>query len=173
MVDTINDDITAKLQAALDLGMDDERIKKCTSKLRDQLIEEVDALEYDIKDRMAQDLVSFITDMAKKTVTAILEGNDDQMRRYLGCERGAWTGRSDGCVWGRKREIDEWHSVIQGTLFEQGSIKLRRDIVAAHRDLITDERVKDLEDQVMSLVAQVNNQKDIIKKLRGEGSERF
>ena len=164
----INDDITSKLQAALDLGMDDERIKKCTSKLRDQLIEEAEAFEYDIKDRMAYDLVAYVTDMAKKTVESILEGNDDQMRRYLGCERGAWTGRSDACVWGRKREIDEWHPVIHGTLFEQGSIRLRRDIVAAHRDLITDERIKDLEDQVASLVAQVNEKQARIDRLLDE-----
>lgn len=148
------DEVKAKLEAALEAGISEKSVTKAAKKLREILIEEIEGFEYEIKDNLAHNLVDFVADMARRTVEAILRGNDNEMRRYLGCERGAWTGRSDGSVWGHKREIDDWHPVIRGTLFEGGSIALRRDIVAAHRDLITDERVKDLEDQVASLVEQ-------------------
>jgi len=148
------EEIKAQLEAAFEAGISEENVTKATKKLRDALFDELAAFEHEIQDNLAYNLVGFVADMAKRTVEAILRGNDDEMRRYLGCDRGAWTGRSDGSVWGHKREIDSWHPVIRGTLFETGSIALRRDIVAAHRDLITDERVKDLEDQVASLVEQ-------------------
>jgi len=41
-------------------------------------------------------------------------------------------------------------------LHEWAFIDLRRQIVDAHRDLLVNERIRDLEDQVKSLVAQVN-----------------
>jgi hypothetical protein len=95
--------------------------------------------------------------MAKRTVEMLLAGNEDQMRRYLHCERGHWNGRSDGdSGWGRKREIYEWHSVIHGQLFEQGGVAVRKAIVEAHAELLKNERILDLEDQVRSLVEQVN-----------------
>jgi hypothetical protein len=164
----MSDEIKAQLQAALEAGISQESVTKAAKKLRYALIEEMDAFEYDLKDNLAHNLVDFVADMAKKTVGAILNGNDDEMRRYLGCERGAWSGRSDGCPFGRKREIDEWHPVIHGTLFESGAIALRRNIVAAHRDLITDERVKDLEDQVASLVEQNRKLQSEVGRLRDD-----
>jgi hypothetical protein len=95
--------------------------------------------------------------MAQRTVEEMLAGNEEQMRRYLKCESGRWNGRSDGDQgWGRQREAHEWHSVIHGRLFEQGAVALRKQIVDAHRDLLVNERILDLEDQVRSLVAQVN-----------------
>lgn len=59
-------------------------------------------------------------------------------------------------IGGLRREDDEWHSVIHGQLFEQGAVRLRKEIVDAHRDLLVNERILDLEDQVRSLVVQVN-----------------
>jgi hypothetical protein len=91
--------------------------------------------------------------MASRAVEQIMEGNEDQMRRYLSCEKrdidGRYyvsTGRSDSAG----------HPVIHGKLFEQGAVALRKKIVDAHRDLLVSERILDLEDQVKSLVAQVN-----------------
>jgi hypothetical protein len=43
-----------------------------------------------------------------------------------------------------------------GALHDHGCIDLRKRIVDAHRELIANERILDLEDQVKSLVAQVN-----------------
>lgn len=162
----LNEAIKADLLKALEEGICDQTLAKIRKQMADLVTEAEEDLDYRLKDGLAQNLVGFVADMAKQTIEAILAGNEDEMRRYLGCERGAWTGRSDSCVWGRKREIDEWHPVIHGTLFEQGGLKLRRDIVASHRDLITDERIKDLEDQVASLVAQVNKAEREKEELR-------
>lgn len=118
-------------------------------------------LESDLLGRVIEDLApnltAYVANMAQRAVEQLLEGNEDRMRSYLGCEAGCWNGRSDGDNgWGRKREDYEWHSVIHGKLFEQGVVALRKRIVEAHCDLIASERIKDLEDQVKSLVAQVN-----------------
>ena len=48
----------------------------------------------------------------------------------------------------------EQHPIIHGALHENGAIALRKNIAQAHADLIRNERIKDLEDQVASLVAQ-------------------
>jgi hypothetical protein len=48
------------------------------------------------------------------------------------------------------------HPIIHGKISENSCVELRRMIVDAHRDLITAERIKDLEDINKSLVAQVN-----------------
>lgn len=112
-------------------------------------------IEYRLKEGLAPMLVEWVEEMAKRAVTSILEGSEDQMRRYLGCERGHWTGRSDSPYWRRENEAD-WHPVIHGKLFDHGAVTLRRQIVEAHRELIASERILDLEDQVKSLIAQVN-----------------
>lgn len=161
-------DIADEMEAALKRGISDEALAKAIKQIRDLATDLQEDLEYRVKDEMAYNLVGFVTDMAKRTVEAILAGNDDQMRRYLGCERGAWNGRSDGSVYGHKRDIDSWHPVIHGTLFEQGSIAIRRDMAKAHADLIQSERIKDLEDQVASLVAQNNKIKADLNRARGE-----
>jgi len=88
---------------------------------------------------------------------------DDQMRRYLSCDKRGeggeyicFTGRSDFQGYGRQRETHEQHPVIHGRLFEQGAVELRKKVAQANEALIRDERILDLEDQVKSLVAQVN-----------------
>ena len=95
--------------------------------------------------------------MAGRAVEALLEGNEAEMIRWLSCDRRGYTGRSDG--YNTNRAIEEQHPVIHGKLFEQGCVRLRKMIVEAHRDLITDQRILDLADQVRSLVAQNNNNK--------------
>ena len=121
-----------------------------------------DDVMYRLKDELAPSLVAWVVDMAKRTVEQILEGNEDQMRRYLSCEKRGddneyygWTGRHNPKGWA-ERDIVDKHPIIHGTLFEQGAVALRSKIVDAHADLIKNERILDLEDQVKSLVAQVN-----------------
>jgi hypothetical protein len=152
--DTEMEEIATKLRDALAKDAM-KHVKKATDDILCQI--EVD-LDYRLKDELAPNLSAFVAEMAKRTVEMLLAGNEDQMRRYLGCERGHWNGRSDGDHgWGRKREIREWHSVIHGQLFEQGHLAVRKAIVEAHADLIKNERILDLEDQVRSLVEQVNH----------------
>jgi len=155
-MNNINAELSQRLESVLAAGMPDDAIKKFQKKMRDLAGEFADEMRYYVRDELAPDLVSFVEDMARRTVEAILQGNQGEMVRYLGCDRGYWTGRSDSPTVMREREQHEWHPVIHGRLFEQGAVKLRRDIANAHADLIKDQRVLDLEDQVASLVAQVN-----------------
>ncbi len=157
---TDDDEIKSKLRAALDAGISEDTMKAIHKKAEDVWCMIEDDIMYRLKDDLAPNLVSFVCDMAKRTVEAILAGNEDQMRRYLGCERGHWNGRSDGDQgYGRKREDHEWHPIIHGKLFEQGAVELRKQMANAHADLIKNERILDLEDQVKSLTAQYNKAK--------------
>lgn len=164
-MNTLHEDIAEKLQAALLAGISQDSMKTIKKKVEDILYEIETDVDYRLKEDLAPNLVAFVSDMAKRTVEAILDGNQDQMERYLGCERGHWTGRSDSPEYGRKRDISEWHPVIHGNLFETGAIALRKKIVEAHRDLIESQRILDLEDQVASLVAQIRKQNAEIERL--------
>ena len=53
-------------------------------------------------------------------------------------------------------------------LLQQGCVALRKKIVEAHRDLIAEQRILDLEDQIRSLVAQ-NNQ---LEREKGDAWDR-
>ena len=142
MADNINAELAEQLRQSLAAGFSEETVKHATKQVRD----------------LADYLVGYVEDMAKRTVESILQGNEQQMRRYLSCDVHGYTGRSDwsGAKWFAARKIDEAHPVIHGRLHEHSQLALRRDLVNAHRDLIASERIKDLEDQVKSLVAQVN-----------------
>ena len=169
MSDKITDDIADRLRASLDAGISEESMKVIKKKVADLLYEIETDIDYRLKDDLAPNLVAYTVEMAEKAVSALLAGNQQQMERYLGCDSGRWTGRStEDIAWGRKRSMDEWHPVIHGRLFEQGFVQLRRDVVAAHRDLIESQRILDLEDQVKALVAQVNKKTDEIERLHEE-----
>ena len=118
---------------------DSERFQKARTKFQDSLW---DDFQYSVLDRMGEMVEHHIKEMAARVVTAILEGDENQMKRYLGSD--GYTGR------------DRDHPVIHGTLFEPGPIALRNRIAQAHADLIQNERILDLEDQVRSLVRQIN-----------------
>ena len=170
-MDDMHKDIADKLSDVLKAGIGDEAMA-AIKKQTDQILYDIETdLDYRLKDELAPNLVSFVAEMAKRTVEAILQGNQSQMERYLGCERGHWTGRSDSPEYMRKRDISEWHPVIHGKLFEHGAVALRKQIVEAHRDLIASQRILDLEDQVRALVAQNNKQTDEIERLRNERRE--
>lgn len=148
------------MRESLQKGVPDEAFEQIRKKLRDMADEMFSIIEDRVREDLAPVLSGFVKDNSAKVIKALLEGNEAEMRRYIGCREGWWNDRSDGdSGWGRKREIWEWHSVIHGKMFEHGYVVLRRQIVEAHRDLLTSERIKDLEDQVASLVAQVNREK--------------
>jgi hypothetical protein len=50
-------------------------------------------------------------------------------------------------------------------LFETGAIELRKGIVNAHPELLKNERILDLEDQVASLVKQVNEKEQRLESM--------
>lgn len=144
----------AALQAALEAALPDEKLEPLKKKVRGLTQEIVDEIEWSLKSDLAENLSHYVKEMAERAVTALLEGNEAEMIRWLGCDTRGFNGRSDG--YNSNRSIEDQHSVIHGKLFETGSVLLRKKIAQAHRDIITAERIKDLEDQVASLVAQNN-----------------
>jgi hypothetical protein len=168
--------IAKELQEALVEVLDapvSEHGMKGIKKAVDEIINDLEGdIMYRMKDDLAHNLAAWCVDMAGHAVEAMLEGNEDQLRRYLSCEKRGedgqyigWTGRSDGNYFG-KREDREWHSVIHGRLFEQGAVALRKKIVDAHPEVLKSERILDLEDQVKSLVAQINHKEAECERFR-------
>jgi hypothetical protein len=157
----INDELREGLEKVLAAAVTDETMKS----VKKHIDEITDRIEIDLmwrmKDDLARNLAIYCAEMAGDAVKQLLAGNEDQMRRYLSCEKRGedgqyigYTGRFDPESWGGRKDPAEQHPVIHGRLFEQGCVVLRKKIVEAHRDLITSERILDLEDQVQSLVAQ-------------------
>ena len=140
---TIAQEMSETLRQTLNEEFSDESIKRIKKFVEDLSYELETDIEYRLKDAMSGHLSGHAHDMAKRTIEAILAGNESEMRRYLSCEVNGWTGR------------DSSHSVIHGTLFEHGAIALRKQIVDAHPELLKNERILDLEAQVRSLVEQV------------------
>lgn len=162
MTDKVDPELTRRLGEVLEAGLPEEALAAFTKRARDALDGLQEDLTYHLKQELGDALSGWTREMATRAVEQLLEGNAAQMRRYLSCERrgddgeyAGWTGRSDSSYGGNRR-LEDWHSVIRGALHDSGCIALRRRIVEVHRDLITDERVRDLEDQVKSLVLQVN-----------------
>lgn len=147
----LRDSLTAVLEAGLS-----ENALKTIKKSADEITARIqDDIEWNLKTELAAQLSDYVADMASRAVTELLGGNWKLMRRYLHCEQGGWNARSDGANFAPK-DIERQHPVIHGELFEAECITLRRKIAEAHRDLLASERILDLEDQVKSLVAQVN-----------------
>lgn len=165
MAEQIDPDLAKKLTAILEAGISDDAMKAINKQIEHIRCEIEDDVMYRLKDELAPNLTAWVVDLAKRAVGQILEGNEDQMRRYLSCEKRGedgeyygWTGRHDPKGWMEGAIIDK-HPIIHGTLFEQGCIALRKKIVDAHAELLKNERILDLEDQIKSLVAQVNKAK--------------
>lgn len=150
----IDADLRDRLTDILASGLTDEAMKGI-KKAADEISERIqNDIEYRLRDEMAPNLAGWVADMATRAVEALMVGDDARMRAYLACDPSGFTGRSDG-YWSEK-DPARWHSVIHGRLFETGSLEFRKKIVNAHRDLLVTERIKDLEDQIASLVAQVS-----------------
>jgi len=160
-MDKIDQELRDALEKSIAEGVSEQAMTSFTKQIKDLSAEFEDSLMWSLKDNLAYNLASWVADMAERAVEQMLSGNDDQMRRYLSCDKRGpdgqyigWTGRSDG--YGADRRSEDQHPVIHGRLFEQGALALRKKVAEANENLIRDERIRDLEDQVKSLVAQVN-----------------
>jgi hypothetical protein len=137
-------------------------LKKKARSLADDIVSDI---EWCLKDDLASNLSYYVREMAERAVNALLAGNHGEMVRWLSCDKRGYTGRHEiGAEYGR-RSIEEQHPIIHGALHENGAVALRRKIVDAHRDMLVNERIADLEDQVKSLVAQVNKANDEKQKI--------
>lgn len=157
----IDQELTDGLEKAIAAGLSPQAMESFSKKIKDLSVELEEGLMWSLKDNLAYNLAAWVADMAERAVEAMLQGNEDQMRRYLSCDkRGSdgqyicFTGRTDGVHFGAPR--DPAHPVIHGKLFETGALELRHQVAKANEALIRDERILDLQDQVKSLVAQVN-----------------
>jgi hypothetical protein len=152
-------EIRWKLSDAIETGMTEEVMGRVKKKFRDAMDDLESDLDFGLKERLSTNLADFICTSAENAVKQLLAGNEDRMRSYLSACAGSYTGR------------DRDHSVIHGKLFETGAIELRRQIVDAHAELLKNERILDLEDQVKSLVVQINKLErrnaDLNEELRG------
>lgn len=144
------------LHNAIKAALPDEKWEPLKKKARDLADSIVDDIERSLKDNLASNLAYYVREMAERAVTSLLEGNHSEMVRWLSCDRSGYTGRH-GDGFASHRTVAEQHPVIHGALHDSGAIALRRKIASAHRDLIASERIADLEDQVRSLVEQINN----------------
>lgn len=151
-----NDVMLASLRKTLESGISDDAMK-AVQKQTNSILETIESdLNWRFKDELATNLVCWVADLASSAVDQLLRGNEDQMRRYLHCERpygSHYNGRQDGY---HTRDPEGQHPIIHGQISSADFVNLRRELVNAHRDLITDERIKDLEDTVESLRLQVN-----------------
>lgn len=156
------------LKEALEAALPEDQLEPLKKKARALADEIADSIEWNLKDNLAANLSYHVREMAGRAVESLLEGNESEMVRWLSCDKRGYTGRSDG--YNPNRTIDQQHPVIHGKLFDSGCLALRRKIVEAHRDLITEQRILDLEDQVRSLVAQNNKltreKEDLYQRVR-------
>ena len=136
-------DIRSQLEQTLDAGFTEATLKTVRKQLSDITCDMVAALEDSIKTDIAYNIAASAERMADDAIEAMLNGDEEKMRRALHCAHGYWTGR------------DKDHPVIHGKLFETGCIETRKQIVDAYPELLKNERILDLEDQVRSLVAQM------------------
>lgn len=142
-----------ELQDSLEGAVTEAAAAAAVKKAREIADDMVSSIKYQLQDDLLDHLSYHVSEMAGRAVNALLEGNEDEMKRWLGCDRRGYTGRGDGYQTGGRNDR---HPIIHGKLFETGCISLRKKIVEAHRDLIASERILDLEDQVENLVKQVN-----------------
>src|SRR5262245_377901 len=110
VTDKIDQEICDRLRAVLDSGISEDAMRS-VKKATDSILYDIESdLMYRLRDDLAPNLVAWVTEMAERAVEQLLEGNEDQMRRYLSCEkRTYWNGRSDADTIGHKREAHDWH----------------------------------------------------------------
>ncbi|TGT76743.1 MULTISPECIES: hypothetical protein [unclassified Mesorhizobium] len=130
------------LRAALEVELAEADMKKLEKQAR-QIADEIsEVVFYDIKENMAQWLADHVSSTASACIEAILAGNESEARRKLALKPEAYY---DG------RDFQPWFN-HSSRLHESGPVELRRKIVEAHRDIITDARIADLEAQLELLV---------------------
>lgn len=136
--------------------MSDDTMKHVKKKVEDICYSIEDDIMYRVKETLADNLSAYVVDMAEQAVKAMLAGDQGQLRRYLQCQQGGWNGR------------DRDHAMIHGRMFENDAFAIRRKLVEAHRDLITNERIADLEDIQRSLTDQYNKVHRELEQMRDE-----
>lgn len=131
-----------EIRDALDEVIADADMKRLEKQAQDIADEIASTVEYNIKENLAAWLADHVRSNAEAAIEAILAGNEHEARRRLSLKPESYY---DG------RSFQPWFNT-SSRLHESGPVELRRKIVEAHRDLITDARIADLEAQLKSLV---------------------
>lgn len=140
------------LAEAIEATANDAKIKKAVTSFVNEIGDEI---EYRVVGQMAEALQDFVGRMVDRTIEAMLQGNETEVRRYLNLD--GWTGRE---------YAEKPGSVIHGQLHEPHTITLRRRLCEAHPELLRNERIADLEAQVTGLLAEVNKKNSELERLR-------
>lgn len=143
------DEYAYKIQAKIASAFDDKAIASIKNQLSDLYNDCIhNHLEWSMKEDLASNISGDVVRRVYDAVKALLSGNEDEMRRYLGIA-SHWDGRKSDHI-----------QMIHGQLFETESIRLRREIVTKHADLIANERIKDLEAQLAALL-EINRRQEV------------
>lgn len=134
--------------------MDDKAKEYITPTLKENLRKEINQIfdqEYDrLEEYAAEFLENCAAHRAEEFFKRVLDGDNKAAMALLGDRdnRGRYSqlGHDKG---------KPWPYMIHGSLFETDGIKMRRKIVEAFPDLITSERIKDLEAIVDGLQQQI------------------
>jgi len=131
-----------EIRAALDLEIGETDFKRLEKQARDLSEEISEGLLWNLKDNLSDWIASEVRESAQRAIEAILAGNMPEARRYLGLSPEGHDGRA----W-----FDRPWFNNHMALHEFGGVGLRRAIVEARRDDITDGRIADLEGQLEGL----------------------
>lgn len=143
---------TEALEDGKRADFEDPRWKQVQKLLKDAATEFEDTLLWRLREDMPSQLASVARQAAERMIESVLAGDEKELRRWLNCDSGAYTGRAGEGYYAHSQA--EAHPMIHGKLFEQGAVLLRKQIVEAHADLLKNERILDLEDQLRSVTLQ-------------------
>lgn len=131
-----------------------QRMKKFLSDALDDEFQKAD-------DYCNEFLTHLAATRAEDFLKRVLNGDEDAAKRLFESEHDGGRTKFIGI------DADEpWAHIINGSLFETGSIALRRKLCEAHPELLQNERIKDLESIVDGLTRQ-------IIKLKAENDKLF
>ena len=122
---------------------DSERFQSARSAFLDEMWT---MIEDGVIGEMPMQIEDMIRRRADDAIKAMLLGDEKMVRRHLKLD--GYTGRNDAS----RFDDRDLHILIGDGLHEGGILKIRAAIASANRDLIEQERIKDLEDQLASMV---------------------
>lgn len=94
----IDSTITDALEQSFANGVTEKTIE-CFKKDVEKLVTSIqDDLELRIRDEMAMQLTSWVERMAERSVEAMLAGNENEMRRWLSCDKRGEDGQYMGII---------------------------------------------------------------------------
>lgn len=114
-----------------------------------------------LEDNSAEFLENCAASRAEAFFKKVLSGDKDAAMALFGDRHDSSRYRQLGIDKG-----EPWAHFIRGSLFETDGLKMRRQLVEAHPDLIVSERIKDLDSVVKGLQLQIIEQDKEIERLR-------